>query len=291
MAWIWLLLCVAIIPAEADELTRRLTLRLAEESAAFERAAPRILGRETLVQRAQKPPRRFRLRVGEGAKRAPEVEWQTRTIVSEYGFTSLGTENAIHELRQVVSVDGKAVKNRGPEELAKLILAQDDARKRALLEQFASYGLLGAATDFGQVILLFTPASISRYEFTYVRPARLNDSAVQVFQFRQIDGPNPMTILQRGAGKAQAVEAQGEIWANADTMLPLRIVLQAETELGRQEATVDYAMSGYGSLLPVRTDQREIREGKVFSENHFTYGEFRRFGASADIVFEPEGSR
>ena len=90
------------------------------------------MGTETLVQRAQKPPRRFRLRVGEGANRAPQIEWQTRTIVSEYGFTTFGTENAVHELRQVVSVDGKSVKSKGPEELAKLILAQDDARKRAL---------------------------------------------------------------------------------------------------------------------------------------------------------------
>ena len=151
MAWICLLLLVLSSPMRADDLTRRLTLRLAEESAAFERSATRVLGTETLVQRAQKPPRRFRLRVGEGAKRAPQIEWQARTIVSEYGFTTFGTENAVHELRQVVSVDGKFVKSKGPEELAKLILAQDDSRKRALLEQFASYGLLGAVTDFGQI--------------------------------------------------------------------------------------------------------------------------------------------
>lgn len=291
MSWIWVALCLLAVPLRADELTRRLTPRLTEEAAAFERTAIRVLGTETLVQRAQKPPRRFRLRVGEGAKRDPQIEWQTRTIVSEYGFTTLGTQNSLHELRQVTSVDGKAVKNKGPEELAKLILAADDDRKRALLEQFASHGLRGAVTDFGQLILLFTPANISRFEFTHLRAGQVNETAAQVFRFQQIDGPNPMTVLEAGSDKAQAVPVEGEIWVNADTMLPLRIVLRAETGLGRQEATVDYAMSGYGVLLPVRTDQRELRDGQVFAENHFTYSGFRRFGASAEIVFEPEDPR
>ena len=54
---------------------------------------------------------------------------------------------------------------------------------------------------------------------------------------------------------------------------------------------MDYGPSGYGVLLPIRTDHREVRDGEVFAENHFTYGAFRRFGASADIVFEAEDPR
>ena len=47
----------------------------------------------------------------------------------------------------------------------------------------------------------------------------------------------------------------------------------------REEATVDYAMSEFGSLLPVETTHRELRSGVEVAENNFTYTEFHRVGA------------
>ncbi len=287
MVRIWWLLLALTVSVRADERTQRLALRLAEEASAFERAAPRVLGVETLEQRAQKPPKRFRVRVGDNAKRSPPVEWQQRKIVSEYAFSTFG-EGSLHELRQVTSVDGKPVKNKGPEALAKLILADDQGRKRELLEQFANYGLQGAVTDFGQVILLFTPGNIGRYEFGFVRRATQSDRPVLVFSYRQIDGPNPVTVIDARSKVATALEVSGEIWVNEDTYQPVRISIRSGEDAQRQEASVEYAMSGYGIVLPVRTDHRESRNGEVTAENHFTYEGFRRFGASADIIFEAE---
>ncbi|MEO5923052.1 MAG: hypothetical protein ABIR70_04425 [Bryobacteraceae bacterium] len=177
-----------------DERTQRLGSRLAEEAAAFQRIAPEVLGTETLVQRALKPPAKFRIRVGKAATAASQPEWQTRQIVSDYGFTLFASDHSLHELRQVTSVDGKPVKNKGTEDLVRAILANDDSRKRELLLQFQQHGLVGAVTDFGPLLLLFAPANIVRYEFSYLRTATLDNTPVIVFGYKQLDGPNPLTV-------------------------------------------------------------------------------------------------
>jgi hypothetical protein len=47
----------------------------------------------------------------------------------------------------------------------------------------------------------------------------------------------------------------------------------------REEATVDYVMSEFGTLLPVETTQRELRAGEEVVENKFRYSDFHRFEA------------
>ena len=285
MARTVILLFFAAGLAWADERTQRLAVRLAEEAAAFQRIASQVVGVETLEQRAQKPPRRFRIRVGNAATKPSEPEWQQRKIVSEYGFTTFASDGSLHELRQVTSVDGRAIKNKGPEALARIILASDDSRKLEMLRQFEEHGLVGAVTDFGPLLLLFAPANIARYEFSYVRQAALADTAALVFSYKQLDSASGLTVYVGGEAKMQAIT--GEIWTRAD-YLPLRVTLQSSSGEILQEATVDYQLSRYGALLPVATRHRETRAGKVTAENNFSYSDFKRFGASADIIFTPE---
>jgi hypothetical protein len=45
----------------------------------------------------------------------------------------------------------------------------------------------------------------------------------------------------------------------------------------REEAIVDYAMSEFGTLLPVETTLRELRGGEEVAENKFRYIDFHRF--------------
>src|ERR1700679_1125687 len=89
----------------ADELTQKMTARVSEEAEAFQKLAPEVLGRETLHQRSMKPAGRFHPRIGNAVTTAPRPEYQERTIVSEYGFTSLAGAD-LHEIRQVTAVDG-----------------------------------------------------------------------------------------------------------------------------------------------------------------------------------------
>ncbi len=291
----------------ADERTQKLTARLTEEAAAFERVAPQVLGTETLHQRAQKPAPRLRIRFGQAAQQPAQPVWQQRTLISEYGFAAFSSDSAggvptLHELRRVTSVDGRKTKDsgNGSAELAKIILAADDVRKRELLKQFEKYGLLGAANDFGQLILLFSARNIGRYEFDYRGGEILNSVQVFKFGYKQIDGPNPLTVLDVRKNQLADVGISGEIWVRVDNYAPVRVTLlatqvpafdpasEAAPGLGpdrsvRQEATVDYKMSPYGALLPVETHHLERRAGMIVAENTFTYGEFKRFSASSEI--------
>src|SRR5271170_4584525 len=107
-----LLLLVPLI--RGDELTKKMADRVSEEAEAFQRLAPEVLGEETLHQRSMKPVGRFHPRIGDAAGATPKPEWQERTIVSEYGFTSFADaadSSSLHELRQVTSVDGKKIED------------------------------------------------------------------------------------------------------------------------------------------------------------------------------------
>lgn len=258
-----------------------------------------MLGEETLKQRALKPPPRFRPRLGNAAKRPPRPTWQTREIRSEYAFASFdGEGGAMHELRQVIAVDGKKVQEQksAQESLAKIVMASDDARKKLLLKEFEKHGLTGAATDFGQLILLFTPREIVHYEFTYSHMEWRENAAILVFSYRQIDGPEALTLIDARKGdQTSQLAIEGEVWVTEANLAPVRITVTATRGVGadqvREEAEVEYSMSPYGAVLPVSTEHRELRGGKPVAENRFKYAEFRKFGASSDIKFDVDTER
>lgn len=281
----------------AQNPTQRLTSRLAEEAAAFERLAPQVLGEETLVQRAEKPPGRFRIRIGADAKNPPPAEYQQRTLVSEYAFTIFQDDGAMHEIRSVLSVDGRAVLKDSTRDLAAIITARDDGRKRALLRQFEEHGLQGAATDLGQYILLFSPARIDQFEFRQPRATTLNGERVLVFAYSQLDGPGRLTVVDARKNEARNFRLEGEVWVRERDYVPLRITMRGTQTLGEngiaQSAEIDYAMSPYGALLPTAVRHRDMRGNRMVAENNFTYAKFKRFGASSELIFEarPEEAR
>jgi hypothetical protein len=272
---------------------QKMTARLSEEADAFRRLAPNVLGRESLHQRSLKPPPRFRPRVGDAARKPPEPTWQVREILSEYAFTKfMGEEETLHELRSVISVDGKPVKESKTAEdtLARIITLKDTERQQQLLKEFEKYGLLGAATDFGQLLLLFTPRNMDRFEFTERGTKMIGEGEVLVFGYTQIDGPPSLTIFPSKPGEAPLkVRAAGEIWVREDNFLPMRITLAIRkldgTREVREEAEVDYTTSTFGALLPAMTHHRELRGDAVVAENTFVYSNFHQFGASSELKF------
>lgn len=286
-------LFLILFTLRADDLTKKMTARVSEEAEAFQRLAPEVLGQETLHQRALKLQGRFHPRVGNAA---PKDEWQERTIVSEYGFTAMadsGGATSLHELRQVVSVDGKKVtdQKKAQEVLARAITETKDERKKDLLKQFEKYGLAGAVTDYGQALLLFVRRGLERYEFTSKGSNWLNGQNLLVFGYRQIDGPETITVINEGReGVVQHLRIEGDLWVRSDNFVPVRIVMVAtqgqEPNRVKEEASIDYAMSEYGALLPVKTDHRETRGGKMVAENQFTYANFKKFSASSGIMFQ-----
>lgn len=290
-----ILLALGCCTLRADDRTQQLVARLSHEADAFRKIAPDLVGQETLFQRALKPPKGgFRIRVGASARNPPQPVWQKRTLLSEYSFAAFAGEGgALHELRRVTAVDGRTVQDarKAQQELAAIVTAADDKRKKELLEQFEKYGLVGAVTDFGQLLLLFNSNDVLHYEFTYRRVANQGNARLLVFGYQQIDGPEGLTVIDARRGKnPQTMRIGGEVWVRETNFIPVRITLvtgQGEgPELMREEASVDYAMSPYGVLLPFWTEHRELRGGKVVAENKFSYADFHKFDAASELKFD-----
>jgi|HubBroStandDraft_5_1064220.scaffolds.fasta_scaffold56039_2 hypothetical protein len=284
------LLLVFAASLQADDPTQSMTARVSEEAEALLKIAPNVVGTETLHQSAVKPPSRFHPRTGA----APAVQWVEHTLVSEYGFARFATESgAIHELRRVTSVDGRKIaeSKKAQDELARALTATDDNSKKDLLKQFEKYGLTGAVSDFGQLLLLFTRRSIERYEFTYKGAKMIGYDRALVFAYKQIDGAEALTVFdEKKHDQAERVRLEGEIRVRADDFVPLQITLSARTgEVSntlREEAAVTYKMSNFGALLPASTEHQELRNNKVVAQNKFSYSDFHKFGAASDIKFD-----
>jgi hypothetical protein len=261
--------------------------RLAAEAASFEKLAPEVVGQEKLHQRMLKPPPRFRPRVGEAAKRTPAPEWKERDIVSRYGISVVG--QSLHEIRQVISVDGRAVQDeqRAQETLSKLLTASGDRQKLEALRQLEKYSLGGAATDFGPLLLLFAHGGAERYEFTAAGPRLIGSVPARGYRFKQLDGSEGLTLF---VGQTQKLRMEGEIWISVAPDGPIRITLASSVPSSvpgadssdahpvREEASVDYARSPFGALLPIHIEQRERRADEVASENIFDYADFQKLG-------------
>ena len=276
-------------------VTKAMLARLTEEADAFRRIAPSLLGHETLEQKAKKPAARFRPRIGKDAQTKPLPTWQDRQIVSEYGFVALaGETDTLHELRRVLTVDGKSVSDpkKDEESLARVISLKDDQRERELLKDFEKYGLVGAVTDFGPLLMLFTPREIEHFEFSLRGAESLGASKALVFRYAQIDGAELLTIFESTAkGKPRKIRVQGEVWVRDDNYLPLRVTIAVGEGQGatavREIASVDYSPSPFGVLTPAAVDHKELIGGLLTVQNSFLYSDFHRFGADAEIKFQP----
>jgi hypothetical protein len=269
----------------------RILARISEEAGVFRAMAPKVLARETLTQRAQKPARRgFPIRIGEAALKPPPPEFQTREIVSEYGFAALrSSPGALNEFRQVITVDGRqvATEAKARESLVIGLRSADDKRRKRMVEQFEKHGLTGAASDFGQLILLFTGRRIGAYDFRLAGEERLGADPVWVVGFREKAAEGSLLVIERQKAIYQPVE--GEIWVRRQDLLPVRVSLRStrSTPSGplRDEATVDYVHSPHGLLVPASVVHRQFSGPNLIVENLFRYSPFLMFAAEAEIKF------
>jgi len=292
--------CLAVFAAAAcaaqTPSLEEIRSRLAEEADVFLHVAPQTFAEETLRQRAVKPPPRFRLRVGDDALKPPPPVYQTREIVSEYSFSSFKDSPAfLHEFRQVSSVDGRKVlaPEKARQSLSVGMRSQDDRLKKRMLEQFEKHGLIGTVTDFGQILLLFTKRRLPEYEFRLAGQGRIGADPVVKIAFRQVKGAQALTIFEGNQAIHRPLE--GEIWVRTPDTTPLRITLEsAREEQGKDEkdksvirdqATVDYAMSQHGVMLPVSVVHRQLNGELLIAENIFRYSAFRKFSAASEIKF------
>jgi hypothetical protein len=254
--------------------------RVGKEAEAFRKIAPTTLSEETLEQRSlilTQAPEAAAIKGPIGSN------FETHEIISEYGYASpAGAPNALHEIRKTISVDGRQVttveKARNAMTLG--LNSSEVKLKKKLLEEFEKHGLHGAATDFGQLILLFTPGHLRDYTFEIKGERQIGADRLLVVSFAQISGSGGFTMFRGNTVKRQPIG--GELMVRKRDGVPMRVTMTAVSESKeltlKDESTVDYADSAWGVVLPASVVHREYLKDTLVSENTFFYTTFRKMG-------------
>lgn len=262
--------------------------RVGEEAEVFQQNITLVVGEETLKQRAQKRPGRFRSHLGSTAPAA--INFQSRELTSEYAVAPFKESNGdLHEVRQVTRIDGRQILKlrEARMSLAMGMKSEDDKLRRKLLLEFEKHGLIGTAVDFGLNLLLFRKQAMLNYTFYAIGERRLGADTVLVFRFKQKKGEGQMSVYE--GNKLIRQQLEGELWVTP-AGIPLRIQLgslikengQAIIDIG----VTDYAMSPYGFLLPVTVVHTRKADGQMVAENIFKYERFQKFAADSELKFE-----
>ncbi|PWU08234.1 MAG: hypothetical protein C5B51_08125 [Terriglobia bacterium] len=290
-----ILLLLSALPlseARAQPRLSDLLARVAEEADGLQQNLPKALSRETLEQRALLPPSRFHPRAGSGASQAIAPRALIREVVSEYTVGTLkdsGSQNLV-EYRQVIAVDGRPVQGeaKARHALSLGIKSLDDRLRKRMLEDFAKYGLVDIATDYGLILLLFTRRGQPELEMSTAGAAQLGPDTALVIHWRQTSAAHG--ALEFIGRQALRHALEGRLWVRASDGLPLRVEswiehLQEEHKI-RDEATVEYAITSRGFLAPASVVHRHIVDARLLTENRYRYEPFQVFSSDVEIKFE-----
>jgi hypothetical protein len=269
-----------LVQAQAPPADARLSQALAEvaqAAAAFWHLAPEYVARETLNQKALTLPKR-RFRAGPSAIEPPKPEFTHREIVSNYVLSSFRTSSeALHEFREVVSVDGQSLGDAGATGQLKSVNSYDDKAKKALLENFEKTNLAVAATDFGQLILLFTKSNQKKYAFKLRGSELVGADRAMIVDFGQNAGGEALRVAEPGREVREPLT--GQIWIRESGFMPLRITLATSrhdrSKTIRDEARVDYQPKADGLVLPVSVVYRRFVNENLSVENIYQYADWK----------------
>jgi hypothetical protein len=266
--------------------------RVSEEAAVFQQNIVKALSQETLEQRTWMPPSRFQPRAGQKTAVVPQPRLQTRLIVSEYSVGVLNEPESrdLVEFRQVVSVDGKALRSQASARHAlSLGLQSPDARvRKRMIEDFARNGLVDIATDYGLILLAFGKRGIAGMQFAEEPERQAGAEAVRSILWKQLTAEGGE--LQFHGRQFTRIPLAGRLLVRKSDSLPLAIEVWAESVDSskvriRDEALVTYQMSEHGFLTPVSVVHRHRANGAILTENHYRYEPFKLFSADAEIQF------
>lgn len=278
--WTRLSLALAILhlptPAQDDPKLQEALFRLSREATAFWQSAPGFIGREAINQRVLIVHRK---RSG-ATDPKHKNEFKSQEVISWYAFGSLRrAPEALREFRRVFEIDGKPVE---PELTAKSVFAsemksRDDGARQDLLQQFENKTLASAATDFGQLLLLFTKKNLDKYSFERTTPTRVGADVALAIAFKQVGGDQALRIVD--GSKKTTQRLQGDILVRQGDYLPLRISLSSSRTFKkndiRDDATIDYSVT-QGTLLPASLTHRRFVNDELIAESTYRYSSWER---------------
>jgi len=278
-------------PADPPPPLPPLLSRVAEEADAFRQNITKTVSQETLEQRALMAPSRFHPRIGQAATEPPKSRFRVRQIVSEYTIGTLketGSDD-LHEFRQVVSADGRAIQSveNARHALALGMRSQDDRIRKRMLEDFAKHGLVDIAADYGLILLEFTRRGLDSIAITAGGESHIGTQLCLALNWKQTS-PEGGQLAFSGR-RTVRLPLAGTLWVRKSDGVPLRVQAWAEyPENGhkvRDEATVEYALSAHGFLTPVSVGHRHTVDGTLMTENLYRYEPFKMFSSDAEIKF------
>jgi hypothetical protein len=283
---------LATLPASAQTGLEPILTRIAEEAEAFRQNIPKSLTRETLEQRSLMPPSRFRPRIGTAAAEAPQVRLRVREIVSEYSVAGLRDSESddLVEFRQVISVDDAPIQS--PESARRALSlgmqSADDRIRKRMLEEFAKYGLVDIATDYGLILLAFSKRGVENMEIRLDGETQVGADEVAILSWKQKTSAGGE--LEFHGKQATHRALAGKLWVRRSDGLPMRIQAWAESvdrakHRIRDEGSVDYVRSSHGFLTPVSVLHRHLVDGVAMTENLYKYDPFKLFSSNAEIKF------
>jgi len=244
----------------------------------FWHSAPNYTAFEALNQRALTLPKR-RLRIGASANEPPKPDFTHREIVSCYALSSLKpAPEALREFRQIVSIDAKPLlaASDARDKLRTALANPSEKSKKTLLGDFEKANLAVTATDFGQLILLFTKANLAKYSFELRGSALVGADRALIVDYRQRAGAEAFRVSEPGVEAREPLT--GQIWIRESGFVPLRITLNASrtehSKKVRDEARVDYEPT-VGMILPVSVAFRRFVNEELHVENIYTYSDWK----------------
>jgi hypothetical protein len=268
-----------------------LLARVADQAETFSRKAPALLAEETLEQRTlQGSGSRFR--VGKSASQFPEL-YLGRTIISEYTIAPLKDSESkdLVEFRQAISVDGRIVQSaeKARHALSLGVQSASERVRKRMLEDFAKYGLVDVATDYALILLAFTSRGQEQLTILPSDEERVGADDASVFSWAQsAEGGGELIFAGRQAAR---IPLAGKLWVRKSDGVPLRISVWAAQSVSgrsiRDEATIDYAMSPRGFVVPVAVLHRHVVDGELKTENQYRYSPFRLFAADTQVEYPP----
>ena len=277
--------------ARAQVTPAQAILRVSDEAAVFQENLPKTIAKETLTQQALLTPSRLITFGSRGNVVSPKLRTVSHEVVSEYSVGHLENSDSqnLFEFRQVVSADGKAVRSveSARRELTYGIRSQDDSVRKRMLQDYAKFGLVDIATDYGLILLAFTKRGLETMQVKPAGQSRIGADAALVLAWKQTSSDAGELEFRGRQVVRQALE--GTLWVRASDGLPLRIEAWAEYEQAkrkiRDEASVEYMMSSHGFLTPASVVHRHLVDGKTITENLYRYEAFRLFSSDSELKF------
>jgi hypothetical protein len=279
------------VSAQAQVTSSQALARTSEEAAVFQENLPKTIAQETLTQKAVLPPSRLVTFGPRGNVAPPKTRIVSHEVVSEYSVGRLKNSDSqnLFEFRQVVSVDGEPVRSVefARRELTLGVRSQDDSVRKRMLQDYAKFGLVDVATDYGLILLAFTKRGLETMQVKPAGQSRIGADPALILQWRQVT--SDAGELEFRGRQAVRQPLAGTLWVRATDGLPLRIQAWAEYEQSkrsiRDEATVEYAMSQHGFLTPASVVHRHIVDGQMITENLYHYDAFRLFSSDSELKF------